>query len=252
VKPADAGCESIPPRTTSGLGIEIQGGGAVVLIPEGSLPPSANARTFTTVADGQRALEIRVVRCAPGHRIAELIARFLLAGIRAGRRGEARIEIGMALDRGCGLRAWAAESESGVRQELFCSGLSAFPPDAGVKSLSRLLVHFSEDKRVLQAAGRAEVGAEIDEIAQWTRNSSVFAHAVTTGSRDGRRRARAYQTIGISASDSVAALHTLQGEIASLERSSFPPISASAEEPRTLSGRHPGLRRPDAELENVQ
>jgi len=261
VKPADAGFGSLPPRTTCSLGIEIQGGLAVVLIPEGSRAPVARAQTFTTVAFGQRALEIRVVRCDPERRPAGLIIRFLLAGIRAGRRGEARIEIGMALDSGCGLRAWAAESGgnarstdagSGARQEVFCSGFSAFPPNAQVKSLARLLRHFSADNRILRSAGQAGISAEIEEITEWTRNRSILVQAGTTARRDGRRHGGQHHATRISWSDSIAALHSLADEIASFERSSFPPISTVAEEPQTLPRRPVGQRRPVLELKHVR
>lgn len=252
MKPADAGYGSLPPHTTCSLGIEIQGGRAVVLIPEGSLAPVARAQTFTTVADGQRALEIRVVRCDPWRSPAVLIVRFLLAGIRSGRRGEARIEIGMALDSGCGLRAWAAESESGARQEVFCSGFFAFPPDARVKSLARLLRHFSADNRILRSARQAGIRAEIEEITEWTRNHSLFAQAGTTVRRDGRRHGGQHYATRINRSDSVTALHTLAGEIASFERSSSPPISIVVEESRTPPRHLAGQCRPTVELDNVQ
>jgi molecular chaperone DnaK (HSP70) len=50
-------------RTADSIGIEVHGGRAIVLIPAGSRIPVARAMTFTTVADGQRAVEVRVVRC---------------------------------------------------------------------------------------------------------------------------------------------------------------------------------------------
>jgi hypothetical protein len=252
VKPADAGFGSLPPRTTCSLGIEIQGGRAVVLIPEGSLAPVAHAQTFTTVADGQRALEIRVVSCDPRRRPARLIVRFLLGGIRMGRRGEARIEIGIALDSSCGLRAWAAESGSGARQEVFCSGFSAFPADARVKSLASLIRHFSTDNLILRSAARAGIRSEIEEITDRTRSRLFFVPAGTTARRDGRRHNGEHHATRISGSDSFAALHTLAGEIASLERSSSPPISIVAEEPRTLPRRPAGHRHPAGEPKNVQ
>ena len=51
-------------RTAQSIGIEVHGGRAIVLIPAGSRTPVARAMTFTTVADGQRAVEVRVVRCS--------------------------------------------------------------------------------------------------------------------------------------------------------------------------------------------
>ena len=261
MKPADAGWRSLPRRTTCSLGIEIQGGRVVVLIPEGSLAPVARALTFTTVAEGQRALEIRVVRCDAGRHAAGLIVRFLLAGIRAGRRGQARIKIGMSLDSCCGLRAWAAEAGgdargtdagSGARQEVFCSGFFAFPPDARAKSLAPLLRHFSADARMLWSAGQAGIRAEIEEITEWTRNHSLFAPAGTGARRDGRQHGGQHHTIRINGSDSVMALHTLAAEVASFERSFSPPISVVAEVSGTVPRGRAGQLRPSGELENAQ
>ena len=70
-------------RTADGIGIEVHGGRAIVLIPAGSRTPVARAMTFTTVADGQRAVEVRVVRCS-----AEMASgRSGIVGRFLGRRG---------------------------------------------------------------------------------------------------------------------------------------------------------------------
>ncbi len=117
-------------RTAHSIGIEVHGGRAVVLIPAGSRIPVARAMTFTTVADGQRAVEVRVVRCgttrsrvlpaaggltpaaAPG-RPSGIVGRFLVPGVRNGKRGEARIDIGISLDREGIIRAWGADRSTG-------------------------------------------------------------------------------------------------------------------------------------------
>ena len=57
---------SSPVRAARSIGVEIYGGDVVVLIAEGSRTPVAHAMTFTTVADGQKAVEIRIVRRGPG------------------------------------------------------------------------------------------------------------------------------------------------------------------------------------------
>jgi hypothetical protein len=129
-----------PARTARGLGIEIFGGTAVVLLPPGSRAPCAGSRVFTTVSDSQRAVEIRVVPCSAGRVIGAPLARFLLAGIRRGQRGQARIEIGLSLGKDGLLRAWAAESGGSAREETVFSGLpEVFPGGLRGSTLSLVL-----------------------------------------------------------------------------------------------------------------
>ncbi len=136
-------------RTVQHIGIEVHGGSAVVLIPAGSRTPVARAMTFTTVADGQGAVEVRVVRCAgrtapqPGDattasRPAGVVGRFLVPGLRRAARGEARIDIGISLDREGIIRAWGADRHTGARQEAAFPGQWALPYESREPALSRL------------------------------------------------------------------------------------------------------------------
>jgi molecular chaperone DnaK (HSP70) len=116
-------------RTVHSIGLEVHGGRAIVLIQSGSRTPVARAMTFTTVTDGQRAVEIRVVRCTAGSALPSgVIGRFLLPGLRTGLRGEARIDIGISLDREGLIRAWGADRATGARQEATFAGLWALAP----------------------------------------------------------------------------------------------------------------------------
>jgi molecular chaperone DnaK (HSP70) len=134
-------------RTAQSIGIEVHGGRAIVLIPAGSRTPVARAMTFTTVADGQRAVEVRVVRCSTGGaarhpedsaRPSGVVGRFLVPGLRTGRRGQARIDIGISLDREGVIRAWGVDRSTGARQEATFAGLWALPPGARPRALSAL------------------------------------------------------------------------------------------------------------------
>jgi len=152
-------------RTSQSIGIEVHGGRAIVLIPAGSRTPVARAMTFTTVADGQRAVEIRIVRCAvdsqpryaadsapqrsagsaePGDaarpaRPAGVVGRFLLPGLRNASRGDARIDIGISLDREGIIRVWGVDRSTGVRQEATFAGLWALATGARSGTLSALV-----------------------------------------------------------------------------------------------------------------
>ena len=110
------------------IGIEVHGGRAIALIPAGSRLPAARAMTFTTIADGQGAVEVRVVRCTAAERPAGVVGRFLVAGLRQGPGGAARIDIGISLDREGVVRAWGVDLQTGSRQEAAFSGLWALAP----------------------------------------------------------------------------------------------------------------------------
>ncbi len=130
-------------RTSHSIGIEVDGGRAVVLIPAGSRTPVARAMTFTTVADGQRAVEVRIVRCVAASgalptRPAGVVGRFLLPGLRNGNRGDARIDIGISLDAEGVIRAWGVDRWTGARQEATFAGLWALAPGARAGALSAL------------------------------------------------------------------------------------------------------------------
>jgi molecular chaperone DnaK (HSP70) len=141
-------------RTADSIGIEVHGGRAIVLIPAGSRIPVARAMTFTTVTDGQRAVEVRVVRCdTAGSRILPpagltsaaaqgrptgIVGRFLVPGVRDGKRGEARIDIGISLDREGIIRAWGADRSTGTRQEAAFAGMWALAPESRPRALSAL------------------------------------------------------------------------------------------------------------------
>jgi hypothetical protein len=155
--------------TTQSIGIEVHGGRAVVLIPAGSRTPVARAMTFTTVADGQRAVEVRVVRCSPmsgrigsasdrgaaADRPAGVIGRFLVPGLRAQPGGAARVDIGISLDRSGILRAWGVDRHTGARQEAAFPGLWALAADSRPRALSRMAA------RVAAEVSRS--GGEVDE-----------------------------------------------------------------------------------------
>ena len=143
-------------RTAQSIGIEVFGGRAVALIGAGSMTPVARTMTFTTVADGQRAIEVRVVACLTGRRAGPAIGRFVLAGMRPAPRGEARIDIGLSLDREGVLRAWGAERSTGARQEAVFSGAWALSPDGRADALRALASSLSDEEGYPEIRGLAD------------------------------------------------------------------------------------------------
>jgi hypothetical protein len=136
-------------------------------MPEGSTPPAVRARVFTTVIDSQRAVEIRVVACNGSRPASPPLVRFLLAGIRRGARGRARIQIGLALEADGMVRAWAAELGGTAREEVFFPGIpSAYPRGMSGETLADLVDRLCDDGTV-PGRGRPErVCAEAQEIRQ--------------------------------------------------------------------------------------
>ena len=115
-------------RSRCALGVGVDGGRTIVLIPEGAPIPAAGRMLFTTVADGQPAVEIPVVRVSGEPLRAVAMGRFTLSGFAAGRRGSPRIEVSLAIDERGTLRACACDTVSGASQEVtFARG---FPEEA--------------------------------------------------------------------------------------------------------------------------
>jgi molecular chaperone DnaK (HSP70) len=142
-------------RTTQSIGIEILDRKAVILIGVGSLTPVARTLTFTTVADGQRAIEVRVVRCLSGRRAGTLVGRFVLAGVRPAPRGEARIDVGLSLSREGILRVWGADRSTGARQEASFSGAWALDSVGRAEALRALESLLAEEERFPEVKGLA-------------------------------------------------------------------------------------------------
>jgi hypothetical protein len=212
--PGEAGGGAAAPRMAHDIGIEIHGGRAIVLLAEGSRTPCARAMTFTTVADGQKAIEIRVVRAAPSGRPADVIGRFLLPGLRSGPRGEARIDIGLSLDREGLLRAWGVDRASGARQEACFAGGWALEPAARPQALAALFRRVDNELDLGAGTSGALTGAaRRDRRAAW---------ALDRAAADNER---------ITA-DCELALATLAGEMESLRRSFSGPSVAARFEPR--------------------
>jgi hypothetical protein len=187
-------------RTARSLGIEILGGRAVALVPEGSSAPCARSRVFTTVTDGQRAVEIRIVTCRGDRALSSPVARFLLAGIRRGPRGEARIEIGLSLEAGGMLRAWAREAAGSAREEVSFSGLPAvYAVDENGSPLHALVDRIRRDWPASAAAGKRAAR----EIREWL-TAPLEGVPGSTG--------------GPASLDCILALQTIAGELACAKR----------------------------------
>jgi molecular chaperone DnaK (HSP70) len=184
--------------TVECIGIEAHGGRAVALIPAGTLVPVARAMTFTTVADGQRAVEVRVVRCDASGLPSGVVGRFLVNGLRPGRGGTARIDIGVSLDREGVIRAWGVDRHTGWRQEAAFPGLWALDRAARPRVVSRMA-----DRVGAELASRdVEWSATLREEAQRLRTTAVDGAsgpflAAMLGEIANRHRTRVEPTVAV-------------------------------------------------------
>ncbi len=85
--------------TPLSLGIEVEDGFFVPIIERNSPIPTAAKRTFTTVADSQRNVDIHVMQGESMYSKNNIsLGKFRLEGIRSALRGEPRIEVNFELD----------------------------------------------------------------------------------------------------------------------------------------------------------
>lgn len=134
------------------LGVEIDDGSFVPIITKNSALPSIRFKTFTTVADNQRSVEIKILE-GENRRASDNshYGRFLLSGIRQGRRGDPRIKVAFKVDSDGLLHVKAKDLDTGIRQNIiFTSSVR----DSGSSSVSE--EKFILEKRVHSLINRVK------------------------------------------------------------------------------------------------
>jgi molecular chaperone DnaK len=101
------------------FGLEIDGNDFITIIPKNSPVPVSRKRTFTTVADNQSSVEIHVLQ-GESRRASENLSlgRFLLSGIRTGKKGEPRIEVEFSIDSDEILQVRARDIDTGAEHDV--------------------------------------------------------------------------------------------------------------------------------------
>ncbi len=100
------------------LGVETDDDTTVTLIRRNTPLPARATETFTTVSDGQQAAQIHVVQGEAARASANTsLGRFLLAGLRAGKRGSPRIRVSFELDLDGIVTVRARDLDSGVQEQ---------------------------------------------------------------------------------------------------------------------------------------
>ncbi|MBI9098042.1 MAG: Hsp70 family protein [Spirochaetaceae bacterium] len=105
--------------TSHSLGVEIDDGTFIPIIKKNSLLPSIEFKTFTTVADNQRSVEIKILEGENSRASYNSpYGRFLLSGIRQGRKGDPRIRVAFKVDNDGLLHVKAKDLDTGIRQNI--------------------------------------------------------------------------------------------------------------------------------------
>ncbi|MBI5636489.1 MAG: Hsp70 family protein [Nitrospinae bacterium] len=81
------------------LGLEIEGGSAEEIIPANATIPVSHKKVFSTVADNQTEVEIKILQ-GNSNRAAEnvTLGRFILGGIELAKKGEPKVEVEFDID----------------------------------------------------------------------------------------------------------------------------------------------------------
>lgn len=150
--------------TSHSLGVETEGGVFVPIIGRNTPIPVRKRRIFTTVSDQQRAVEIHILQGEAGEASRNVsLGRFLLPGVKKGRPGEARIEVGFAVDRDGLVQVDAHDVETGVRhtvevEQSKADGLSRAAGNDSLRTLrSRVQMYYDTLRSTLDRDFAAEV-----------------------------------------------------------------------------------------------
>jgi molecular chaperone DnaK len=118
--------------TPFSLGVEIEGGKFIRILDKNSKVPVQKKRLFTTISDEQRSVEIHVMQGeSENAKENSSLGRFLLSGIREGKKGTPRIEVTFTVDTDGILHVTARDMDTNVEQQV--SVTSDYKEDDEVK-----------------------------------------------------------------------------------------------------------------------
>lgn len=105
--------------TPYSLGVELDDGRFVRVLERNTQIPASARRLFTTVSDNQESVEIRVLQGdSENDEARRSLGRFLLSGIREGKRGEPRIEVSFTVDADGIAHVAARDRDTEARQSI--------------------------------------------------------------------------------------------------------------------------------------
>jgi molecular chaperone DnaK len=134
--------------TPLSLGVETLGGVMTVLIPRNTTIPTSKTETFSTAADNQSAVTIRVLQgereFAKDNR---LLGEFNLEGIPPAPRGMPQIEVAFSVDVNGILHVSAKDKATGKENKTTVSNSGALSKDDIEKMRREAETHAAEDKK---------------------------------------------------------------------------------------------------------
>lgn len=148
------------------LGIETAGGVSTPMIERNTTIPTKKSQIFSTYADNQSAVDIRVLQgerpMANGNKT---LGNFRLDGIPAAQRGTPQIEVTFDIDANGILNVSAKDLGTGKDQKITISGSSGLSEDEVEKLRKDAELHAAEDLKMKEAV---EARNELDNIVYQT------------------------------------------------------------------------------------
>jgi len=134
--------------TPLSLGVETEGGVMTVLIPRNTTIPTSKSEIFSTAADNQTAVDIRVYQGErPMARDNRLLGEFRLEGIPPAPRGVPKIEVTFDIDANGILHVSAKDMATGKEQKITIKGSSGLPREEIERMIKDAEQHAEEDRR---------------------------------------------------------------------------------------------------------
>ena len=153
--------------TPLSLGIETEGGIMTVLIERNTTIPATKKETFSTAADNQTAVTVRVFQgerqMANDNR---LLGQFNLEGIPPQRRGEPQIEVAFDLDVNGILNVSAKDVKTGKEQSIKIEESSGLSEDEIEQIRKDAEAHAEEDKKKRELAEAKNMGSTLAHEAE--------------------------------------------------------------------------------------
>ncbi len=146
--------------TPLSLSIETLGGVATAMIPKNTTVPTSKTQVFSTAADSQNSVEIRVVQGErPMAADNKTLARFILDGIPPAPRGLPQIEVVFDIDANGILNVSAKDKATGKSQSVKIEATTTLSKDEIEKLKKEAAEHAMEDtrkKELAEAKNQAE------------------------------------------------------------------------------------------------